>query len=949
MQADHQADGHHIIDWVLKQPWCDGRIICFGLGFEAVTALAAGNHPSVIAVVAQQPRLEFPLGRSQDRPLHLESMLAWRTDRGARVDRPETFDLLDQDRVQHALRRTSLEEIGGLWPAPLFDWPPTESRRDIDPNSGHVSRSDRPDRQPVAGPPQLHLGSWFCDSAEASIAFAKESDNRTLIMGPWVSNLTHRLSDRCVLAIDPAQVYDPIDVAFAWLQPVLHDDGQRLSPHCFVMGSHRWTSLDMSTPSSSLTRKLFAHSSSGDSDAACDDVLHDVAQLSDDIARLSDDQASSSRQLIHLPTQLFPSLRHSDDHTIVGDRSDVIRWKTHAGIAAIAWAGSAVVAIDVDVEPMSEPGSSAHGESVSDPAATTAIATLVVTFLGERSTGERFRITDAARLIPTGRSSLTIEMPAVVVELTVDELLVIEITGSRFPRYSTAAQADRSACSVDFAASISVTPSPCGFVSLPAAPPLPERAPDGVSAQLLAMVDERTGIVTAVRPIEHWPGVPNEMDLWAGEVSDVDRHLGWPADRVSMGMAIRNPAKAWNGAVGEAIERYCGNFVPDHLVSSTYRDLQLAQRSAIDPTTLALYSSEQYDDPSCPFTAFTHELAVRWAEGRWMDSEDPVLVPASLVWVNYHLVLEPTDAVTNFVNLAGLATGPDRQSAELAALEEIIERDASVIWWHSGGVARPITFDDQAVDLGVINLPDLGPGWFRFLSPTEASCSWTFRAVAIPTTLDVSVVGVLIRDSEFGICGLGIAARPNPRDALAKALSEAVSLQSYAFGLLDRSGDLWELASSGRIDLGALKEPRKDRSYKSAYRPDFRDVRDLSCHSQIWLDPQMEMFLDPIISKHSVPIELADMATIDGDTRTAYLQRFASLGMSPCSVDVTTPDVAATGLCVVRVVVPGAYSNPPAAFPLLGGRRLYDDPVTLGLRATVATSAELVLAPIPHT
>ncbi|HBL29018.1 MAG TPA: bacteriocin biosynthesis protein SagD, partial [Acidobacteria bacterium] len=72
-------------------------------------------------------------------------------------------------------------------------------------------------------------------------------------------------------------------------------------------------------------------------------------------------------------------------------------------------------------------------------------------------------------------------------------------------------------------------------------------------------------------------------------------------------------------------------------------------------------------------------------------------------------------------------------------------------------------------------------------------------------------------------------------------------------------------------------------------------------------------------------------------------------GFRAISVDVTTPDVQAAGLCVVRVIVPGLYPNAPAAFPFLGGRRLYEEPAALGWLPAPLTEADLVRVPLPHT
>ena len=76
----------------------------------------------------------------------------------------------------------------------------------------------------------------------------------------------------------------------------------------------------------------------------------------------------------------------------------------------------------------------------------------------------------------------------------------------------------------------------------------------------------------------------------------------------------------------------------------------------------------------------------------------------------------------------------------------------------------------------------------------------------------------------------------------------------------------------------------------------------------------------------SLPLEalpsLGRAANDAGQVRAAIVRRLAEEGHGPVSVDVTTAEVRAQGLAVVRVVAPGLYGNTPAAFPYLGGPRL---------------------------
>lgn len=470
------------------------------------------------------------------------------------------------------------------------------------------------------------------------------------------------------------------------------------------------------------------------------------------------------------------------------------------------------------------------------------------------------------------------------------------------------------------------------------APPGPSEPTGG----LRDLVDERTGILTEVVKITHWEGLPPTAQITSGQVSDVQGLFGWPADRLSMGMA-HDADSAWRAAVGEAIERYCGNAVPPLLRRTSYDCLIAGGELAVDPAQLALFDADQLNDPGCPFVPFTRRLSVDWTPGRCLRTGGTVWVPAALTWVNFFAVREEEHPPIAPPNLAGLAAGRDLQDAERAALEEIIERDAAEIWWACGAGAKVVTDADQALKLeGLVGTAD---GWWERCS---GGTSWRLRVLALPSRWDVPVIGVLLHDRLLDLWGLGLAARPDATQAVDKAALEAISLRAYAMGLLEPDGDVWLAAQTGAFDGAALHPHRPDRAYLDDYRADFRDVTDLACHAQLWLDPRMKQWLTPMAGPLE-PTQLRELPHVPGPAREGYLQRCEQLEMRPVSVDLTTPDVAATGPArVVRVIVPGAYSNTPAGYRLKGGRRLYADPISLGLRSRFGP-ADVVPAPMPHT
>lgn len=70
-------------------------------------------------------------------------------------------------------------------------------------------------------------------------------------------------------------------------------------------------------------------------------------------------------------------------------------------------------------------------------------------------------------------------------------------------------------------------------------------------------------------------------------------------------------------------------------------------------------------------------------------------------------------------------------------------------------------------------------------------------------------------------------------------------------------------------------------------------------------------------------------------------------GLEPVAVNLTTPDIAETGLWVVRVCIPDMIPNTPTAYPPLGLPRLRTLPARLGFARDQA--AAWSAAPIPYS
>lgn len=462
------------------------------------------------------------------------------------------------------------------------------------------------------------------------------------------------------------------------------------------------------------------------------------------------------------------------------------------------------------------------------------------------------------------------------------------------------------------------------------------------------VLDERFGIVRRIVDYPMPPHFPQSLITRGADVANSLDPTHWHTDRAAIGTAFDDPERAEAAALGEAVERYCGNHVPADLRRASYTELCRRGVPALDPSSIALFSAQQYATPGFPFVPFDTDLQIAWAEGVDLHTAQPCLVPASLVYCNYHWgPARSAEPRTNGLVYAGVAAGPDTAFAQASALEELIERDATAVWWHSGAEAVGIDVaDTPRVVAALAGSPESAPG--------SADGRVDYHFFAIPSAFGAHVVGCLLHDREREIVGAGFACRLDAVDAALKAAAEAIGTWFYSTGILDPAGAIWEAIEAGGLDPRAYKPHRRDRRYLEDFRDDFRDIIDLGAQMQFYLDPRSHVHLRRMLSprRHtglgSLVAQGPGSAATAPERRAHLLGELRRRGMRAYAVDLTTHDVRRAGLRVTRALTPDLYTNAPAAAPYFGGDRLLREPHEQGWVAAPLREADLVRAPIPH-
>ncbi len=453
-----------------------------------------------------------------------------------------------------------------------------------------------------------------------------------------------------------------------------------------------------------------------------------------------------------------------------------------------------------------------------------------------------------------------------------------------------------------------------------------------IDANLL--VNSRTGIIIRTARIEHHPSIPVDLVTVQTHVARMNRlYQGWHNDAFSAGSTFGNAEHAYQSAIGEAVERYCGNYMCNAVPEfASYHELIERDQYALDPEQLVLFSEAMYAAAGCPFVPFTRDTRTCWVRGHSLTRGCRAWLPASLVYVNWHMSEYADGPLTNSTYYPGIAAGTSREYALMSAIQELIERDSTIVWWMN---RHPL----PAVQL-----------------PTELAALWQGRpaelgqqawAMLLPNEFDIPVFAGIVEQTAEQFLTIGFACRPDPAQAITKAWAEALTLQEGSRDINDPNGLTRQSIAWGWLPESSLKPWRADRAYMDDYRPDFRDMTQLMAQQQFFLDPRAIERVRPWVAVPAT-MRFADIPHIELPSLAHYQQRIEGRGFEIFYADLTTPDVAIAGFSAVRVLIPGLAPNFPAAFPPTGKRRVQNAAVCLGWRTTPLDEDELNYMPMPH-
>lgn len=398
------------------------------------------------------------------------------------------------------------------------------------------------------------------------------------------------------------------------------------------------------------------------------------------------------------------------------------------------------------------------------------------------------------------------------------------------------------------------------------------------------------------------PGIASAVTL-AGHLGKFTK---WHPDVSGSGLAFSG-AYARGASLGEAVERYSGNYIPlSRLISATEGELERTRRPYVSLERFSPFTREQKAKHTWPFAVHTNESCIPWIEASILGEEqETTLLPAEAVFLGLARVTKQQSRVP--VPLAGIAAHTSQEAATTAALLEVIERDSSVLWWHGGYPARLLVALPRALQEQVErDVPQAIRQWYLLLS----------------TDMPGFTVAGCLHDQEHDILVLGFATRTNLADALRKASAESWQLRRLSLQLLDRGSALWRDIDRGRLPM-PTRPFRPDRRYAESFREDFADMHQLTYNTQFFLDPRTH---PPALARLTgEPCSFAEAEASQkvspSDLVALCIAHLARTGERLYRVDLTTPDMGQLGLVTLRIACPGLVGNTPTAFLPLGHQR----------------------------
>jgi putative CocE/NonD family hydrolase len=299
-----KEDGKDTLDWIIAQPWSNGRVATYGCSSSAENQLklATINHPAHVAAVLLSPAVA--IDRVGDIVEHgqvwrggafQQDWIPWFHDYG-HLQWPQVFlaqDPLELKRYVESFELRTTSKIPGDWPARARGFPQVDAMVRL---GGPLTEFEGWLRRPINDPawsenlvsddddidvPSLWMTSWFDYAPHLAIELfevmrsrraAEGRASQKLIVAPGLhcSFETERHRASIGDQIVRNATLDYLRIAADWIDAYITNDAQRRSAveawpavQSHTLGAHRWNSYSRWPPEKAAPRRLHFASRAG--------------------------------------------------------------------------------------------------------------------------------------------------------------------------------------------------------------------------------------------------------------------------------------------------------------------------------------------------------------------------------------------------------------------------------------------------------------------------------------------------------------------------------------------------------------------------------------------------------------------------------------------------------------------------------------------------------------
>lgn len=403
---------------------------------------------------------------------------------------------------------------------------------------------------------------------------------------------------------------------------------------------------------------------------------------------------------------------------------------------------------------------------------------------------------------------------------------------------------------------------------------------------LPVLVDPELGIISYVQELPRQNDSPDFI-YYKAEIADTGIY-GLKTNRPTTGGTALDRDRAMAKAIGEAIERYSSAiYFQSDLPLSTFGDLSMA---AVHPHAFRIHTDEQLRRKQFPLDVFDEYSRIRWVPATNLHTRDEILVPAGFVYCPYTPDFDAGEAeIAEFMS-TGLAAHCSHDEAALNGILEVVERDSFMTTWlakESCPVLDPATMTELHNEMIT-----------RFMAfGYKITLLSAAKDAGIPTFIAV-MKGYYPGSVPFVVSA---AAHLSPDMAVTKCLEELALMERYC----------------KRMMLQPMNwVPGKK----------YENVVKLIDHLKYWLNPDVIQQAE-FLTTSDQKVSLSDIPNLlTGDPHqdlSRLVQRILDSGYQVLVSDITTEDIDALGLKVVRALIPGYvpltihYANRPEGSPRL--------------------------------